>query len=193
MQITTKQIIDLKKPKLKADIIDVLKNRFSLRVFSEEKIKKEDLKKMFEAARWSPSCFNIQPWFFYYAKNGTPGFKRISSSLTEGNSWAKKAPVLIVGCYIDITSHGKNPYAKYDLGQAVFSLVTQAQSLGYYCHQMAGFDKDKIRQDIGIKEPVIPLVAIAVGKIGDYEKADKQIADGDLTKRERKDIINQEI
>jgi len=189
----TDQIINIKKPKLKADIINVLKNRFSPRVFSEEEVKKEDLKKMFEAGRWAPSAFNAQPWFFYYAKESTPGFQTISNSLTDGNNWAKKSTVLIVGCYIDITSHGKNPYAKYDLGQAVFSLVMQAQSLGYYCHQMAGFDKDKISQDIGIKEPIIPHVLIAVDKIGDYEKADKQITDGDLTKRERKDIINQEI
>lgn len=191
--ITTDQIINIKKSNLKADIIDVLKNRFSPRIFLEEEVKDEDIKKIFEAAHWSPSCFNIQPWFFYYAKNRNSGFRRISSSLTKGNSWAKKAPVLIVGCYIDTTSHGKNSYAMYDLGQAVFSLVIQAQSLGYYCHQMAGFDKDKIGQDIGIKEPIIPHVLIAIGKIGDYEKADKQIADGDFTKRERKNIINKEI
>ena len=191
--ITTDQLINIKKPNLKTNIISVLKNRFSPRVFSEVKIKNEDLEKIFEAARWAPSAFNSQPWFFYYAKKNTPGFQTISNSLTAGNSWAKKAPLLILGCYADKTSHGKNPYATYDLGQAVFSLVVEAQSLGYYVHQMAGFDKDKIKQDIGIKEPIIPHVLIAVGKIGDYEKAEKQIADGDFTKRERKNIISQEI
>ena len=189
MQISTKQIINLKRPELKTDIIDVLKKRFSPRVFSKEKVKNEDLKKMFEAARWSPSAFNSQPWLFYYVENNTTGFEKITNTLTAGNSWAKKAPLLILCCYNDRTSYGKNPYAKYDLGQAVFSLVVQAQTLGYYVHQMAGFDKEKIKQNLGIKEPIIPLVLIAVGKIGDYEKTDKKITQGDFQKRERKEII----
>jgi nitroreductase len=190
---TTKQIIEIKKPDLKADIDQILKNRFSPSVFLDEEISDKDIMSLFEAARWSPSCFNAQPWFFYYAKNNTPSFEKISSSLMSGNSWAKKAPLLILGCYIDTTSHGKNIYAQYDLGQSVFSLIVQAQSLGYYAHQMAGFDKDKAKQNIGINEPVIPHVLIAVGKIGDYEKADKQMADRDFAKRERKEVFYDKI
>jgi len=189
----TKQIIGIKKPDLKTEINRILKNRFSPRVFLDEKMDEKDLLSLFEATRWSPSYFNAQPWFFYYAKNNTPGFEKISSTLTEGNSWAKKAQVLIVGCYIDVTSHGKNPYAMYDLGQAVFSLVVQAQSLGYYVHQMGGFSKDKIKQNLKIIEPVIPHVLIAVGKIGDYKKADEDTVQGDFQKRERKKTVYSKI
>jgi nitroreductase len=190
---TTKELINLKKPALDTDILKVLKDRFSPRIFSNEEVKDEDIKKFFEAARWAPSAFNSQSWFFYYGKNKTPDFEKLAESLTTGNSWAKKAPLLILGCFIETTSHGKNPYAEYDLGQGVFSLMVEAQSLGYYVHQMSGFDKNIVIKNLNIKSPVIPKVMIAVGKIGDYAKADEKIAQGDFQKRERKKTVYSKI
>ncbi|MFA5770574.1 MAG: nitroreductase family protein [Patescibacteria group bacterium] len=191
--ITTDTIINLKRPKLKAEIIDVLKNRFSPRVFSEEEVKIEDLNSMIEAAHWAPSSSNRQPWFFYVAKRGSKGFRKIFSCLSESNYWAKKASYLLVGCYLDEDKNGKNNYGQYDLGQAVMSLVTQAQSLGYYSHQMGGFNKDMVKEVLPIKPPAFPWVVIAVGKIGDYSKADQILIDKDNKERKRKEDVMIEI
>jgi len=153
MRITTQQIIDLKKPKLKEDIIDVLKKRFSSRVFSDDEVDNTDLNSIIESARWAPSSSNRQPWFFYLAKKGSHGFRKTLNSLNESNYWAKHAGYLVIGCYLDEDSIGKNNYAQYDLGQAVMSLVIQAQSLGYYAHQIGGFNKDLLKENIAINHP----------------------------------------
>ena len=42
--------------------------RWSPRAFTGDPIPDETLLTMFEAARWAPSCFNLQPWRFLYAK-----------------------------------------------------------------------------------------------------------------------------
>ena len=105
--------------------------------------------------------------------------------MVEGNFWAKEAPVLILACYIDEDKYGKNAYAQYDLGQAVSALVYQAQILGYYTHQMAGFDREKAKKLIDKNHN--PFVLIALGKIGDYEKADKKIVEKDKAPKERKE------
>lgn len=193
MKITTKQIINLKKPKLKVDIINLLKDRFSPRVFSGEEVNKKDRDSIIEAARWTPSSNNRQPWFFYIAKKGSKGFEKILSCLSESNYWAKHASYLFVGCYLDEDQMGKNNYGQYDLGQAVMSLSVQAQSLGYYTHQMGGFDKNIAKEVLSINPPVSPWVVIAIGKIGDYSKADQTLIDKDQKIRERKEIISQEI
>ena len=193
MKITTQQIIDLKKPQLKADIIDVLKNRFSPRVFSDEEIGKKDLNSIIEAARWTPSSSNRQPWFFYVAEKGSKGFEKTLSCLSESNYWAKQVSYLVVGCYLDEDQKGKNNYAQYDLGQAVMSLVVQAQSLGYYTHQMGGFNKDIAKEVLTIKSPAFPWVVVAIGKVGDYSKADRILIEKDNKERKRKDVISQEI
>lgn len=186
---TTDQIINIKKPKLKADIINMLKKRFSPRVFSEEEVGNKDFNSIIEAVRWTPSSSNRQPWFFYVAKKGGKGFGKIFSCLSESNYWAKQASYLMVGCYLDKDKNGKNNYGQYDLGQAVMSLVVQAQSLGYYIHQMGGFNKDMAKEVLTIKSPAFPWVVIAIGKIGDYSKADQILIDKDNKERKRKENV----
>ena len=40
---------------------------------------------MFEAARWSASCFNEQPWSFIVATRDEAEFARLLSCLVESN------------------------------------------------------------------------------------------------------------
>jgi nitroreductase len=186
-------MVDIKKPKLEADVFDLLKKRFSPRVFTGENVGDEDLNSLIEAARWTPSSNNRQPWFFYISQKNSQGFQKIINCLNESNYWAKNASYLIVGCYLDEDEKGKNNYAQYDLGQAVMSLVIQAQSLGYYTHQMGGFNKDLVKESLTIKAPYYPWVVIAVGKIGDYSNADQILIDKDYKERKRKEVISQKI
>jgi nitroreductase len=181
----TQTVINLKKYKSNKKVSKVFLSRFSPRVFSNEEIPNTDLETILEAARFSPSSYNRQPWFFYLAKKETSGFKKLSEILVEGNFWAKEVPVLVLACYIANDQHGENNYAQYDLGQAVATLVYQAQILGYYTHQMAGFDKEKAKNFVDKNHT--PFVLIALGKIGDYEKADERIVEIDKTPKKRKD------
>ena len=54
------------------EIIDLIKERWSPRVFSEEIPKEDDVKRLFEAGRWAPSSNNFQPWVIIYGIKGTP-------------------------------------------------------------------------------------------------------------------------
>jgi len=180
----TQEIINLRKYKSNKNVSGLFLSRFSPRVFSSEEVLNIDLEIILQAARFSPSSYNRQPWFFYVGKKGSSGFEKLSQTLVEGNFWAKEAPVLILACYIETDKYGKNEYAQYDLGQAVSTLVYQAQILGYYTHQMAGFDKEKAKGLVDKNHT--SFVLIALGKIGDYEKADEKLVEMDKTPKERK-------
>jgi len=184
--ITTDQIINIKKPKLKADIIDVLKNRFSPRFFTPEKIKDKEINSIFEAVRWTPSAYNNQPWYFYLIERKTKAFKKVINCLPELNQWARTASALIVACYLKDKDENKAKYAQYDLGASVMSLVIQAQSLGHYARQMALFDKEKLIKEVNINKNHHPFVIIALGKLGDYRKIDRPLLERELRPRERK-------
>jgi nitroreductase len=184
----TQELINLKEKKTNLPINQIFKKRFSPRLFSNDSISDNDIQIIFEAVRFTPSSYNRQPWYFYLAKKGTKGFEKLSLLLLEGNNWAKNAPVLILGCYIEEDQYGKNPYAQYDLGQAAATLVYQAQDLGYYTHQMAGFDREKAKDFIKEKNH-IPWVMIALGKIGNYELASKELIEKDGQKPQRKEKI----
>lgn len=49
-------------------LIDLLKNRRSIRRFKPDPIPDEFVEKIIEAARWAPSGYNMQPWEFVVVK-----------------------------------------------------------------------------------------------------------------------------
>ena len=192
--ISNKAILGVRKPKPRYPVIKEIQKRFSPRFFASEEIPKDDLNAIFEAARWAPSGHNHQPWYFYYAKKGTKGYKNLFSTLNDYNqSWAGTAPLLILPCFITKNKDGNNPFALYDLGAAVISLILQAQSLGYYARQMGIFDKAKVKQLFRLKSNAEPFVIIAIGNIGDYTKAPKYIIDLELDPRPRKEDLVHEL
>lgn len=185
-KITTKKIIEFKKPKPRSPILEEIKQRFSPRFFKAEKVNNKILNSIFEAARWAPSGYNHQPWYFYYASQGTLAYKKIYSSLSERNQWAKTAPVFIIACYIKECEHGINKYAQYDLGSAVMSMIIQAQSSGIYARQMGLFGAKKLQKLLHIPKEYTPFVIIAAGKLGDYSTISQKLLKQELRKRERK-------
>ena len=79
-------------------IEDLLRRRWSPRAFAERPVEQDKLLRVFEAARWSASCFNEQPWHFIVAtKDDAAGFAQLLGCLVEGNQvWASHAPALMV-------------------------------------------------------------------------------------------------
>src|SRR3989344_6182973 len=89
------KINDYRKSEYK--IKETILYRWSPRAMSGEKITKEELMTLFEAARWAPSSYNNQPWRFIYALRETIHWNRIFNLLQEFNQiWAKNAAALIV-------------------------------------------------------------------------------------------------
>ena len=58
--------------------------------------------------------------------------------------------------------------------------------MGYYTRQMGLFDKETLVKAIGIDSSHTPFVILAIGKIGDYTKINKELLDRELSPHERK-------
>ncbi|PPG50487.1 nitroreductase [Rathayibacter sp. AY1E9] len=155
-----------------APILDVLAERWSPRSYdATATVSDETLASLLEAARWSPSASNSQPWRFIVARRGTDGFDRIVSTLAGFNgAWAGSAAVLVVALAETVDSEGKpRPWAVYDLGQSIAHLSVQAHHEGLHVHQMAGFDKDAVRAAFGVDERFDPVTIAAVGVAADAD------------------------
>src|SRR3974390_1567512 len=111
-------------------IHDLIRNRLSPRAFSEKPVPPEILRSLFEAARWSPSSSNEQPWAFIVATKEHPAeFEKALGGLVEFNKgWAKHAPVLVIAVSkMEFEKHHTpNRNAFYDTGAAVAHLTTEA-------------------------------------------------------------------
>jgi len=124
-------------------------NRWSPRAFTGEPIPDETLLTMFEAARWAPSCFNMQPWRFLYARKDSEHWLRFLHLLIPYNQdWAKDASVLgVVVSKTLLERPNRDPVPahshSYDAGAAWMSLALQASRLGWAAHGMIGFDIER--------------------------------------------------
>ena len=78
-------------------IHEVLSARQSPYAFDpERKIRADDLNSLFEAARWTMSSYNAQPWRYIVGVRGSYDgvWNQQFDELVEGSqAWAKNAPV----------------------------------------------------------------------------------------------------
>jgi len=146
---------------------------------------------LLEAARVAPSCFNEQPWrFLVFDGEDSEALERARSCLSEGNAWARRAPVLILSVAAERWSRDGSPnrWAEHDVGLASENLALQATSLGFAVHFMAGFDEARARELFGIPADFTPMAMIAVGYPGDPDQLPPKLRDPELAPRERKPI-----
>jgi len=173
-------------------IHELLEKRYSPKAFDDKSIEQEDLIKFLEAARWSPSSMNEQPWrFIVGVKNQDETHDKIYDTLADGNKlWAKNAPVLILTIASNFYQRNGEPnkHAGYDLGQAIANLTFQATALGLYVHQMGGFSAQKAKELFDIPEGFTPMTVVAIGHLGNSEDLPEKVRPADKSKRKRKEF-----
>ena len=182
----------IKRAETNHPINDLAAKRWSPYCFSKNEVSRDDLRSLFEAARWAASSYNEQPWSYIVAtrENGEE-FERLLSCLVEGNQrWAANAPVLILGiASLNFSRNGKpNRAAIHDLGQASANLTLEATARGIYVHQMIGILPDKAREVYAIPEGYEPMTAIAVGYPGDPKDFPDELQQRDANRRPRKPV-----
>ncbi len=84
----------------KAMIIELLRNRFSVRRFQDKPVPDEVIQCMLEAGRLSPSGGNEQPWAFGVITDRTLIVQIVE--ITYQQEWIAKAPLLIVLCTVGV-------------------------------------------------------------------------------------------
>ncbi len=176
----------------RSPLYELLSQRRSPRAFSERAIEPSKIVSLFEAARWSPSSANEQPWIFIAAtKSDTRIYDTIAESLTEGNRrWAIRAPLLVVGIAQSTYLKSGKPYrhALYDLGQSVANMTVQASAMGLSVHQMGGFDAGRLRIGFSIPEGCDIVVVLAIGYGGRPETLPDDLRSREEAPRVRKPL-----
>ena len=165
-----------------AEIDSMFIDRWSPRAFDQASLTQAQINSLFEVARWTPSCYNEQPWLFLYAASDADR-ERFLTALMAGNQvWAQRAPLLIfLLCRKNFAFNDKvNRHASFDAGAAWMSLSLQARKLGLHAHAMAGFSREKAYEVL--KAPADEydiMAAIAVGR-----RAEPEVLPVELSEKE---------
>ena len=159
------------------DILPQIKERWSPRAFSDEKISKDDLYAILEAASYAPSCFNEQPWRFILADEEKSLVKMRSILYASNLQWAQKAPVLllIMAKKTFSLNNENNFWHMFDTGTAWGFLSLEAQKRGIMTHAMGGFSMSKARKLFKIPEDYEIVTVVAIGRYGDKEQLSDEL------------------
>lgn len=133
-----------------SDIIEVIKNRRSVREYKDEQIPQEEMEFIIDCARYAPSGFNMQPWSFLVIKN-KEALKKISEGgkksmipmlepmknasqkvkdflvflKTKGTDMFYNAPVLVI-----VLGNKNAPTVDFDCSMAAQNMMLAAHSRG---------------------------------------------------------------
>lgn len=162
---------DLANPRqAEADIDSIFLERWSPRSYLDQPVSAEDLKTVFEAARWAPSCYNEQPWLFLYTQEPALHAKVAATFAPTNHVWAQHAPVAgVIFGRRRFTHNGKdNAFHAFDAGAAAFAMSLQANRLGLGTHLLGGFDPEPSYELYGVpREDYVALAAFVMGHRGD--------------------------
>lgn len=129
-----------------------------------------ELQSLFEAAKWSPSFRNLQPWRFVYAHRTDKEWPKFFNLLWPLNQeWCINAAALVL-----VVSHKyytykakklEEPTNSFDAGMASMALALEANGRGIVAHFMAGFEYEKAYKVFNIPEETHRVEAmIALGR-----------------------------
>lgn len=173
------------------DFHPILASRFSPRAYSSvATLGPDELGPLFEAARWSPSSSNSQPWSFVVGLRGDGVFQTILGTLASGNAlWAQHASALVANITMMTTAEGKSlSHSVYDLGQAVAHLSAQATADNIVVHQMGGFDADALGAALNLGSSHRVITVMTLGTHGDPADLPENLREREVAPRVRKPL-----
>lgn len=175
-------------------IHELIQRRWSPRAFADQPVEPEKLRTLFEAARWSASSSNLQPWSFLVARRHEEpeAFARMVDCLSPGNvPWAAQVPVLVVAvANLFRKPEVRNRHAYHDVGMATQNLAIQATALDLYLHLMGGFSPDKAREAFAIPEEHEAVTMVALGYLGDPAQLADNHRESELMARARRPLTD---
>lgn len=164
------------------DFLEIANKRQSCRNFNPDRsIERDKLKKIIEAGILAPSACNSQPYHFTVCE-GEIAKKVAKYTTTMGmNKFVLDAPVLIViseEAYNKTAAFGakiKNlDYRSMDIGIATAYLTAEATSQGIGSCIIGWLNDEKIRDVLGLKNPIKLIVALGYSKDDDKLRTKKR-------------------
>ena len=161
-----------------SDVLNVIKERKSVRNYSADPVKPEDLKKIMDLAVWAPNAMNAQQWHFSVVTDQAMIQKMsdacrkalancpvpfLKEKAADDNFHAFfRAPAVIVISIAD------TKFTQFDAGAAAQTICLAAKSLGYSTCVTAStgfmFDGDPgLKGELGIPDDYNYVCAITLG------------------------------
>ncbi|UCH36125.1 MAG: nitroreductase family protein [Armatimonadota bacterium] len=145
-----------------ARLAELLRRRHSVRRFEDRPVPQDVIRRALDMARWAPSSANRQPWHFVIITDeGTRSELAASAraALFDINAHLREAPAVIAAC----SDPRVTKWYLYDVSAAIMCLLLALDSLGLGACWVGLFDEERVKELLGIPEPVHVAALIPIG------------------------------
>lgn len=144
------------------DLMNLLKERYSVRNFSDKKVEKEKINAILDAGRLAPTAVNFQPQRILVLES-----EQSLANLKECTRYHFEAPLAFLICY-DNTVSWKRAYDNKDMGEVDASIVAtqmmlEITNLGLGTTWVGHFDPDAVIEKFELPENIIPVALFPIG------------------------------
>ncbi len=143
------------------EILELIKERRSIRKYTDKKVKKQSIEKLVEAARWSPSGGNLQPYIIKAVRG-----EKADKVTTFSPGIYGDPPVILVFCIDEkqIKEKGSDGPIKYmDVAVAAQNVCLEATDINLGTCFCRSFNKEAVKKILDIKERFEPELLLTVG------------------------------
>ena len=144
---------------------DAIRARRNVRSYTEEPIAPEQLDRILEAARRTPSARNWQPWDFVVVTDREQLVELATVWVGAGHVAGSAATIALVTPVLDDAREAG--LAQYDLGQVTMSIMIEAADQGIGSGHSAVGDQDLARRLLGLPDDRLCAYLIALGHPAD--------------------------
>jgi nitroreductase len=154
------------------EFFDVIKNRHSIRTFSNQPVEDEKLQQILETANLAPSAGNLQAYEIYVVTDAKRRDGLSCAALAQ--EYVAVAPVALVFCTHPeltegrYTERGTRLYTVQDATIACSFAMLAATSLGLGSVWVGTFDEKVVRLIIGAPDSQVPVVILAIGHAAEF-------------------------
>ena len=166
-------------------ILEIIKNRRSIRKFQEKPIPENLIEKLIEALIWAPSAGNLQSRKFYLVFNQK---KKEGLSKASRDQWdfIAGAPLVVVGC-IDYKNdrfgeRGRNIFAICDVALSIQNLMLLAYSENLGSVWVGLFDEEKVTKILNLPANLRPIALVPIGYPAEKPKTTTRLSKDELIK-----------
>lgn len=144
---------------------EIIRNRTSVRKFSEEKLEREKLNKILEAGRIAPTAKNIQPIKIYVVES-KEGLEKID----KASKCRYGASTVLIICGNKEEAYHKGDYSTYEMDSCIVAthMMLEATNIGIDNIWIESFDESILRKEFNIPNEFIPVSMLPLG----YKSAD---------------------
>ncbi|MBP1910709.1 nitroreductase [Methanolobus bombayensis] len=145
------------------EVIDTILSRRSIRKYTDEPVKDEDIKTILEAARWAPSGLNNQPWKFIVIKDKTT--MEELAGCTHYSAIVQNAPLLIA-VYLDTETMYNKTKDIQAIGAAIQNMLLACCGLGLGAVWLGEIlnNEEKVNLILNCPDSMELMAVLAIGK-----------------------------